>query len=86
MCVWNVIYIDIRCNTCGRMDHSYACEFENEIYNIKVADNNTLNDMDDVKVDEKVGDDYLIDLYRERRFLYDKQDKTLKDNAMKENA
>jgi len=46
----------------------------------------SINKYDDLKIDEKEGEDYLIDLYRERRFLYDKRDKNFKNNEMKANA
>ncbi|XP_077278708.1 uncharacterized protein LOC143906466 isoform X2 [Temnothorax americanus] len=35
---------------------------------------------------EKMGDDYLIELYRERRFLYDKSHQDFRDNELKNNA
>jgi len=44
------------------------------------------NKDDDSKIDEKKGENYLIALYRERYFLYDKRDKNFKDNEMKINA
>jgi len=37
------------------------------------------NKIDDIKIEEKVGDNYLIELYREQRFLYDKQDRNFKE-------
>ncbi|KYM97066.1 hypothetical protein ALC62_12257 [Cyphomyrmex costatus] len=45
-----------------------------------------INKDNDLKIDEKEGEDYLIDLYRERHFLYDKRDRNFKDNEMKANA
>lgn len=68
------------------MDHSYSSEDLTEIFNNDVVENNNCNKIDELKIEEKVGDDYLIDLYRERRFLYDKRDKNFKDNQMKETA
>jgi len=62
------------------MDHLYSYELPSEV---EVVANKKI---DDIKIEEKVGDDYLIELYRERRFLYDKQDRNFKDNKMKENA
>jgi len=66
------------------MDHSYSYEFREKYFD----ENNemSINKDDDLKIDEKEGEDYLIDLYRERRFLYDKRDKNFKNNEMKANA
>jgi len=66
------------------MDHSYSYEFLEKYFD----ENNemSINKDDDLKIDEKEGEDYLIDLYRERRFLYDKRDKNFKNNEMKANA
>lgn len=68
------------------MYHLYFCQVPDEAFKNEVAENNNPNKNDDLNIDEKVGDDYLIDLYRERRFLYDKRDKNFKDNVMKETA
>jgi len=64
------------------MDRSYSYEFLEESFDNEIS----VNKDDDLKIDEKKGDNYLIDLYRERRFLYDKQDKNFKNNEMKANA
>jgi len=64
------------------MDHSYSYEFLEESFDNEMSTNKD----DDLKIDEKEGEDYLIDLYRERRFLYDKRDKNFKNNEMKANA
>lgn len=40
----------------------------------------------DITVEENEGDAYLIDLYRERKFLYDKREPDFKDNLKKDNA
>jgi len=64
------------------MDHSYSYEFLEESFDNEMS----INIDDDLKIDEKEGEDYLIDLYRERRFLYDKRDKNFKNNEMKANA
>lgn len=37
-------------------------------------------------IDEKKGDEFLIELYRECPFLYDKSNASFKDCLMKENA
>jgi len=64
------------------MDHSYSYEFLEESFDNEIS----VNKDDDLKIDKKKGDNCLIDLYRERRFLYDKQDKNFKNNEMKANA
>jgi len=37
-------------------------------------------------IEEKEGDDFLIELYRERKYLYDKSHRDFKDKQKKENA
>nr|XP_012217812.1 PREDICTED: uncharacterized protein LOC105669427 [Linepithema humile]XP_012217813.1 PREDICTED: uncharacterized protein LOC105669427 [Linepithema humile]XP_012217814.1 PREDICTED: uncharacterized protein LOC105669427 [Linepithema humile] len=39
-----------------------------------------------IYVPDKTGDDYLIKLYRERKFLYDKKNRDFRDNKLKNNA
>ncbi|XP_071652937.1 uncharacterized protein [Temnothorax longispinosus] len=39
-----------------------------------------------ITIEEKSGDELLIELYRERPFLYDKSNNNFKDSAMKQNA
>jgi len=70
------------------MDHEYnSCTWNEEwpdtineeIYETDIENTN-------INVPEKIGDDYLIELYRERRFLYDKKHRDFKDNELKHNA
>lgn len=42
--------------------------------------------VNNISVPEKEGDDYLIQLHRERRFLYDKSHRDFRDNELKNNA
>ncbi|XP_024893637.1 uncharacterized protein LOC112468611 [Temnothorax curvispinosus] len=44
------------------------------------------NDSESIISAEKSGDGFLIKLYRERSFLYDKRNPTFKDKLMKQNA
>lgn len=68
------------------MDHFYSQEWpDNETINETEIGNATGDDTN-ICISEKVGDDYLIELYRERKFLYDKKDRDFKDNEMKNNA
>jgi len=39
-----------------------------------------------IDIEEKSGDELLIELYRERPFLYDKNNTSFKDCLMKQNA
>lgn len=64
-------------------DHYYAST--SDAYTDNVI---TLKSIESENVDtqEKIGDDYLIELYRERTFLYDKSHRDFKNKIMKENA
>lgn len=64
-------------------DHYYSlnpCTDDSIIYH------EDIESASDVIIEEKEGDDYLIELYRERKHLYDKNDNNFKDKQMKENA
>lgn len=52
------------------------------------AEDETCDDPDneEIIVEEKSGDKFLIKLYRERSFLYDKKNPNFKDTSMKENG
>lgn len=66
-------------------DHLNYCkmtDLSNEISIDDWDDNCTLTH----NIDEKKGDELLIELYRERPFLYDKSNASFKDCLMKENA
>lgn len=41
---------------------------------------------ENVAIEEKEGDDFLIELYRERKFLYDKSHRNFKNKQIKENT
>ncbi|XP_070162285.1 uncharacterized protein [Polyergus mexicanus] len=73
------------------MDHQYS----SYIWNEESSDtmNKEIIELDiesvtdaNIHVPEKMGDDYLIELYRERRFLYDKKNRDFKNNEIKNNA
>jgi len=81
------------------LDHQYNCYYsilneddnsqESEMINNEVVIDDTENTEDaatNICVKEKVGDEYLIELYRQRKFLYDKKDRDFKDNEVKNNA
>lgn len=38
------------------------------------------------EIEEKSGDDFLIELFRQRSYLYDKENLNFKNTAMKQNA
>ncbi|KYQ54062.1 hypothetical protein ALC60_07031, partial [Trachymyrmex zeteki] len=42
--------------------------------------------LENIAIEEKEGDDFLIELYRERKFLYDKSHRDFKNKQIKENA
>ncbi|XP_071641675.1 uncharacterized protein [Temnothorax longispinosus] len=81
------------------MDHEYSqykivgiATFNRDVTNVMLKEhiinkvdmaNATVNNVD---VLEKVDDTYLVELYRERRFLYDKSHPDFKDNELKSNA
>ncbi|KAL0115678.1 hypothetical protein PUN28_010897 [Cardiocondyla obscurior] len=44
------------------------------------------NEQDNIILEERSGDEFLIELFRERSFLYDKSNKNFKNILMKENA
>lgn len=66
-------------------DHQYYCDsIANEI-NIGIQDTENLSDnFENDK--ERSGDDFLIELYRERPYLYDKRNNNFKNTLMKQNA
>jgi len=71
------------------MDHKYSsCNIRNEEWLEKeevIDETGNVMDETDICVPEKVGDEYLIKLYRER-FLYDKRHRDFKDNELKKTA
>lgn len=67
------------------MDHSYSYEVPEDMFADEVDNPNKIDNLQ-ILIEEKVGDNYLIDPYRKRRFLYDKRDKNFKDNQMIDNA
>lgn len=75
------------------MDHHYNSSYIwNEEYSDTINEE-TINETDtgnaietNIYISEKMGDDYLIELYRERRFLYDKRHRDFKDSELKNNA
>lgn len=71
------------------MDHQYSsCIRNEEWFEKEEVIDGTGNIMDEINicVPEKIGDEYLIELYRERRFLYDKRHRDFKDNELKKTA
>lgn len=69
-------------------DHINYCNINADIAN-KVSIDDWDNDCDDpihINIDEKKGDELLIELYRERPFLYDKSDTNFKNSLMKQSA
>ena len=65
-------------------DHQNYCsnsEFEDIVYQNDISSNESENINE-----EKSGDEFLIALYRERPFLYDKKNRDFKDLMMRENA
>lgn len=68
-------------------DHFNYCNIITDL-----PDEISTNDWDDgcepayVNIEEKKGDELLIELYRERPFLYDKSNASFKDCLMKQNA
>ncbi|KYM94016.1 hypothetical protein ALC62_15373 [Cyphomyrmex costatus] len=65
-------------------DHQSYCstnESSNFSENVECFD-----DSENIIIEEKGGDEFLIALYRERPFLYDKKNPNFKDTLMKENA
>lgn len=68
------------------MDHHYTSSIESFVDDpIPYVENVEMSDVN-VTVEEKGGDDYLIELYRERRSLYDKSHRDFKNKLIKENA
>ncbi|XP_071567132.1 uncharacterized protein [Temnothorax nylanderi] len=80
------------------MDHEYSqykiigiANFNRDVTNVVLKEHMYKVDManatvNNVNVLEKVDDNYLVELYRERRFLYDKSHPDFKDNELKSNA
>ncbi|XP_036144745.1 uncharacterized protein LOC114255304 [Monomorium pharaonis] len=70
------------------MDHQYNYTYNNEEILINEETVTDINEnATNACVQEKIEDDYLIELYREeRRFLYDKRNRDFKDNELKNNA
>lgn len=74
------------------MDHQYSqhITFNEDIpdmmYEQYVDEKDKENTTVNISVPEKVGDEYLIELYKERRFLYDKSHRDFKDNVLKNNV
>lgn len=66
------------------MDHQYS---ESSAYNEYICTNEELNEKENViSIEEKDGDAFLIELYRERPFLYNKAHKDFKNKIIKDNA
>ncbi|XP_067205455.1 uncharacterized protein [Linepithema humile] len=64
-------------------DHEY-CESnicESYVYNQEIS-----NEQENIAIEEKNGDAFLIELYRERLFLYNKRHNDFKDRIIKDNA
>ncbi|XP_077273371.1 uncharacterized protein LOC143903554 isoform X2 [Temnothorax americanus] len=53
---------------------------------LKIDIGSTSDDSENVVIAEKSGDEFLIELYRERSFLYDKRNANFKNTLMKQNA
>lgn len=66
-------------------DHESYCDYVDEL-NIGAEDVLEDYNSENVIVEERNGDDFLIELYRERPFLYDKKNSNFKNILMKENA
>lgn len=65
-------------------DHSNYCNIADSPDEISTDDYD--NELVYVNIEEKSGDELLIELYRERPFLYDKNNTNFKDCLMKQNA
>lgn len=65
-------------------DHESYCDYVDEL-NIGAEDVLEDYNSENVIVEER-NDDFLIELYRERPFLYDKKNSNFKNILMKENA
>ncbi|XP_018308414.1 uncharacterized protein, partial [Mycetomoellerius zeteki] len=61
-------------------DHLKYCNISDSSVEINTED------YTDINIEEKKGDELLIELYRERTFLYDKSNINFKDCLMKQNA
>lgn len=74
------------------MDHQYSQhnslneDVPDIMYEEYIGKRDIENTIVNINVPEKVDDNYLIQLYRERRFLYDKSHRDFKDNELKNNA
>src|SRR5436190_19810684 len=62
-----------------KMDHQY-CDSNSYVYSVEIQDNS------DICIEEKDGDAFLIELYRERPFLYNKGHNEFKNKVVKDNA
>ncbi|XP_039310142.1 uncharacterized protein LOC105207291 isoform X2 [Solenopsis invicta] len=67
-------------------DHSQYCQIYNDSLETSTDDKQDNCDPVFINVEEKQGDELLIELYRERVFLYDKSNANYKNFLMKENA
>nr|XP_012217815.1 PREDICTED: uncharacterized protein LOC105669428 [Linepithema humile] len=75
------------------MDHQYSSyNIQNEEW-LDIKDEEIIIETDNgdatdtnIYVPDKTGDDYLIKLYRERKFLYDKKHRDFRDNELKIDA
>lgn len=68
-------------------DHQNYCNrFINEISISTQETEDFSDDVESIVCTEKSSDDFLIELYKERPFLYDKRNQNFKDAAMKQNA
>lgn len=74
-------------------DHSSYCNIITDLSEeTSTTDYENINDWNNGcellhdNLEEKSGDELLIELYRERPFLYDKSNASFKDSLMKQNA
>lgn len=63
------------------MDHQYYAA------NVDISNEDIKNEREnEICIEEKDGDAFLIDLYRERSFLYDKSHNDFKNKIIRDNA
>ena len=81
-------------------DHHYTYSYDTytyDTYNLAITDIEKtdlvesanvecISILENIVIEEKKGDDFLIKLYRERKFLYDKSHRDFKNKQIKENA
>lgn len=64
-------------------DHNYSSNNKCMEY---ILVENVESSSANIVIEEKEGDDFLIELYRERIYLYDKSHRDFKNKIIKENA